>query len=157
MEYDKYMQNDDDRTAYSDITDKMYRHPKNMIKIGSRKTVKTVGYDEDDRTKGPRKETSVVNVYLYASKGQGSTIVDAITGMQIPNHRVGSIYENLHFSLVDSRANDKEKEPHTFYFDSPSQYESFMHNNLPEMKVRISAKTKQLWHSKKLATQKQLN
>ena len=87
------------------------------------------------------------NEYIFASKCQGTYIVDATTGYK-SSHRVGSLDENLFFSVIDSRAVDKIQEPLVFYFDSPEQCEHVFSKNFKNFK--ISQKTKENWHKKYL-------
>ena len=80
---------------------------------------------------------------IFGSKGQGTCIYSATTGHRT-NYNVGSSDEDLFFSVIDSRACDKIKEPIFFYFDSPEQVERVMGNHFKDF--RISQKTKELWH-----------
>lgn len=77
---------------------------------------------------------------IFGSRGQGTYIHSATTGHRT-NYKVGSPDENLFFSVIDSRACDKNKEPIFFYFDSPEQVERVMGKNF-----YISQKTKEEWH-----------
>lgn len=76
--------------------------------------------------------------YIFGSNGQGSYIYSATAGYR-NIHKVGSSDENLYFSVVDSRAYDKCKEPLTFYFNSPEQFERVMN---------VKVKNKSAWHQK---------
>jgi hypothetical protein len=77
---------------------------------------------------------------IFSSKVPGTYIYSATTGHRT-NYKVGSSDEDLFFSVIDSIASDKNKEPIFFYFDSPEQIERVM-------EIRISQKTKELWHKK---------
>jgi len=80
---------------------------------------------------------------IFGSRGQGTYIHSATTGHRT-NYKVGSTDENLFFSVIDSRACDKNKEPTFFYFDSPEQVERVMGNYFKNF--YISQKTKEEWH-----------
>ena len=80
---------------------------------------------------------------IFGSRGQGTYIHNATTGYRT-NYKVGSPDENLFFSVIDSRARDKNKEPIFFYFDSPEQVERVMGNHFKNF--YISQKTKEEWH-----------
>jgi hypothetical protein len=82
---------------------------------------------------------------IFGSKGQGTYIYSATTGHRT-NYKVGSLDEDLFFSVIDSRACDKIKEPIFFYFDSPEQVERVMSNHFKDF--HISKKTKEAWHKK---------
>lgn len=90
------------------------------------------------------------DVYLYC--GKGSRIVNAITGIR-SNDKIGSLKENLYFSVIDSRSVNHNKEPYTFYFDSPEQYEKFMFDNL-NVSICVSSSVKSAWTKKKIETMK---
>jgi hypothetical protein len=82
---------------------------------------------------------------IFGSKGQGTYIYSATTGHKT-SYKVGSLDEDLFFSVIDSRACDKIKEPIFFYFDSPEQVERIMGNHFKNF--TISQKTKEAWHRK---------
>jgi hypothetical protein len=85
---------------------------------------------------------------IYGSKGQGTYIYSATSGY-ITTYKVGTANENLFFSVIDSRAIDTIKEPITFYFDSPEQFERVM-------ECSISQKTKEVWHKKFLISKNRI-
>lgn len=90
---------------------------------------------------------------IFGSKGPGTYIHSATTGHRT-FYKVGSLNEHLFFSVVDSRAYDKIKEPVVFYFDSPEQFERVMGNHLVDGSV--SQKTKEKWHNKFLVSKNKL-
>jgi|694.fasta_scaffold22106_2 hypothetical protein len=85
---------------------------------------------------------------IYGSKGQGTHIYSATSGYTT-TYKVGSFNEHLFFSVIDSRACDTIKEPITFYFDSPEQFERVM-------ECSISQKTKEVWHKKFLISKNRI-
>ena len=87
--------------------------------------------------------------YIYGSKGRGALICSAATGLRT-THKVGSADENLYFSVIDSRALNKEKEPFIFYFNSPEQFENLM------IGAKIPHKTKAKWNDKYLSRKKEV-
>jgi hypothetical protein len=91
------------------------------------------------------KDDSGNDRYIYGSKGRGSYIYSATTGYRTL-YKVGSLNEDLFFSVIDSRGVNSEKEPITFYFDSPEQFERVMKPHFPN--CTISQNTKEKWHSK---------
>ena len=82
---------------------------------------------------------------IFGSRGQGTYIHSATTGHRT-NYKVGSTDEKLFFSVIDTRACDKNKEPLFFYFDSPEQVERVVGNHFKNF--YISQKTKEEWHKK---------
>lgn len=90
---------------------------------------------------------------IFASRGQGNYICSATSGYQTL-YKVGSPNENLFFSVIDSsrlfdrRSGEYAKEPCTFYFDSPEQFERVMGKYLAGGSV--SQKSKEEWHKKYL-------
>jgi hypothetical protein len=98
-------------------------------KINTKKNKLFIGKDENER-----------ELYIYGSKGQGNYIYSATSGYKT-NYKVGSLDEDLFFSVIDSRANDTIKEPITFYFDSPEQFERLLN-------CSVSQECKEKWHNK---------
>jgi hypothetical protein len=90
---------------------------------------------------------------IFGSKGQGTYIISATTGYPT-SYKVGSSSEDLFFSVIDSRAHDKIKEPIVFYFDSPEQFERVMSDYL--VGGTISQKTKEVWHKKFLVAKNRI-
>jgi hypothetical protein len=109
------------------------------IKQKNKKNKVVIGYDDYGN------ETCI-----FGSRGQGTYIHSATTGHRT-NYKVGSSDENLFFSVIDSRACDKNKEPIFFYFDSPEQVERVMGK-----KCVISQKTKEEWHKKFIITKQHI-
>lgn len=153
MPVEEYDYNDDRDNYYEDESD-------NMSRISS----DSLNKNEDTFTKVQRRNKNKNKLVIsndkygnekciFGSKGVGTYIYSATTGHQT-NYRVGSSDENLFFSVVDSRAYDKIKEPIVFYFDSPEQFERIMEDRL--IGGTISQKTKEAWHNKFLATKHRL-
>lgn len=84
------------------------------------------------------KDNSNNDKYIFSSGGQGKYIRSATTGYKTI-YKVGSLDENLFFSVIDSRAINGNKEPITFYFDSPEQFQRVMGVNL---------NSSEKWHKK---------
>jgi hypothetical protein len=90
---------------------------------------------------------------IFGSKGHETYIHSATTGYPT-SYKVGSLNEDLFFSVIDSRAYDKIKEPIVFYFDSPEQFERVMSDYL--VGGTISQKTKEVWHKKFLVAKNRM-
>ena len=106
-----------------------------------------VYYKVQKRNKTKNKCKLENDTYIYGSRGIGTYIVDAVSGLKTP-YKVGSFDENLFFSIVDSRANDFVQEPLFFYFYSPEQCERVFLDN--KMSINISQKMYENWHKKYL-------
>jgi hypothetical protein len=86
-----------------------------------------------------------VIVESYGSGCQGSRIRNAFTGIYYPDacYKVGSIYDDILFKIIDSTAVDGRREPLMLYYDNPEQYERHQH-------ATLSQQTKQAWTDKQL-------
>ena len=142
MEEHEYI--DEDDMYYEDKHDELSKSSLEMLKKNEdtftkvqrrnkRKNKIVIGKDEYGNDK-----------CIFGSKGQGTYIHSATTGHKT-SYKVGSCNEKLFFSVIDSRAYDKIKEPITFYFDSPEQFERVIGNNL--VGGTISQKNKEVWHN----------
>lgn len=105
-----------------------------------------------NRSKKPSSKYNNKYAYLHASRGIGKQIVNAITGIRT-EHRIGSLDENLYFSVSDSRSMNGEKDPNIFYFDSPEQFETFMFNSA-KSNVSVSYVDKTAWNNKRVKSNK---
>ena len=75
-----------------------------------------------------------ITIKNYGSGGQGSCIINAVTGSKY-NIKVGSAEENIFFKVTDSSGLNGRNEPLILYYDSPEQYENhYFTNVLPEAK-----------------------
>jgi len=101
-------------------------------KVGKKNKVHIGKYDDSDD-------------YIYNSN---SFICNARTGFTT-NFKVGSSHEDLFFSVIDSSARDKNKNPFVFFFESPEQYERIMRIHYPNF--TLSNKTIQNWHKKQMS------
>jgi hypothetical protein len=108
---------------------------------------------EQVKMNGPSK---LSDVYLFSCRGKGNKIVNAITRFRTSDE-IGSLNENLYFTVIDSRSLNHSKEPYTFYFDSPTQYENFMINNMNFPVDFLKTNVKNAWYKKRSETLKKLN
>lgn len=106
-------------------------------KVNPKKNIVFIGKDESEK-----------DVYIFGSKGRGTYIYSAVSGYRT-TYKVGSLDEDLFFSVIDSRAHDTIKEPITFYFDSPEQFERLMNCSIPQS-------DKEKWHNKFLIARNRL-
>ena len=136
--------NDDDSDAASYNTYAGYSASVNTNQLDSnRKKQKKMLDDYKASDKGYRKLTRYhngkkVRVELYTtSYTPGSTIRDAVTGSYLNGAVVGSVNEDFFFK-VKMVNGELGKDPGHLYFESPSQYEN-------SLKQELSQKTKDKW------------
>ena len=92
-----------------------------------------------------------VTVECYGSGSQGSRIRNAFTGVYYTDacYKVGSIYDDILFKIIDSTAVDGRREPLMLYYDNPEQYERHQY-------AILSQQTKQAWTDKQLEAKKRI-
>jgi hypothetical protein len=81
---------------------------------------------------------------VYGTGSTGSTIRNAITGNYYNGDNVGSIVENLYYSVLISTG-ECGKTPATLFFDTPEQYEKYFNQILKQ-------ESKKRWSEKKIKT-----
>ena len=84
-----------------------------------------------------KKKRSIV---MYSSSSHGSTIRNAVTGIRVSGHIVGSKAEDLFFK-VKFATGETGLNTATLFYDSPEQYEKHMTDVL-------KSTTKQPWHDR---------
>jgi hypothetical protein len=79
-----------------------------------------------------------VNVNLYGSSGLGTRIRNAVTGERY-DYKVGSVEQDLFYSVALCTGENGMKESLSLFYDSPEQYENHMFQQ-----IDITAKSN--WH-----------
>ena len=87
-----------------------------------------------------------VTIECYGSGQIGCRIRNAVTGQYTP-YLVGSMDEDLFFTVSDCVGRNGRKDPLHLYYDTPEQYENHQFTNL-------SQEIKQKWYNKNLAARK---
>jgi len=92
-----------------------------------------------------------VTIECYGSGGQGTRIRNAVTGAYYnePCYKVGSLYDDILFKIIDSTALNGRTDPLMLYYDTPEQYERHQYTTL-------SQQNKQRWVDKQFETKKLL-
>lgn len=89
-------------------------------------------------------------IECYGSGGQGTRIRNAFTGTYYDScYKVGSLYDDVLFKIIDSTAINGRRDPLMLYYDSPEQYERHQYTTL-------SQENKQRWNDRQLETKKLL-
>ena len=89
-----------------------------------------------------------ITIELYGSKGTGSTIKNAVTGVNY-NILVGSSEEDLLFKVVEATGRYGRKEPITLYYDSPEQFENHHFTS-------VDTDVKKYWYERNLEARTRL-
>jgi len=142
--------NDSDDSVYyqdeDDVTFASYEASVNTVQANNRKTQKSLYESYKKLDKGFRQIVRLhngkkVSVELYVtSHAPGSSIRDAVTGNRYKNMKVGSLSENAFFK-VRNVSGEIGRDSGNLYFETPSQCEKYL-------KINLSDKTKQNWHTK---------
>jgi hypothetical protein len=90
-----------------------------------------------------------MTIEQYGSKGTGSKIKNAVTGVNY-NILVGSSDEDLVFKVVEATGRYGRKEPMTLYYDTPEQFENHHFTS-------VDTYVKQCWYERNLDARKRLN
>ena len=112
--------------------------------------VKKIMSDIHQNTKGfhlikrQSKDGKTINVEVFSSGGQGSTIRNAISGSYYYGDKVGSKREDLYYKVSVSTGHLGRDNVILFY-DSPEQYERHMYTT-------VGSENKEKWSDKKIDT-----
>ena len=127
---DKYHPNDENDTDEKKVLKELQN-----LDMGRNEYVYTV-INENGRAKKKK-------VVSYGSGDIDSNIRDAVTG-RYTQHLVGSADEDLYFTVIEAGGLSEKGKRHTFFYDSPEQYER-------EHNVVVNEHIKQKWAAKRVA------
>lgn len=101
------------------------------------------GFYELKRVTKHKQNKQIKKIGCFATGLQGSSIRNAITGVYNYKHKVGSLDQDLYFSVVIATGETMSKEPIILYYESPEQYEKHFFTELDK-------ETKERWSRKNL-------
>jgi hypothetical protein len=122
-------------TEENDIDEKKVLKELQQLDMGRNEYIYTV-IDENNRKKKKK-------VVAYGSGDTESQIRDAVTG-RYTQHLVGSADEDLYFTVIEAGGLSGKGRNHTFFYDSPEQYER-------EHNVVVNERIKEKWANKRSA------
>ena len=143
MPYEEYFNPLDDDRNSDDV--KIKNSMTTEIKRGDKNYQKIVKPFFNEWTDG--KYYKNVTIECYGSGQVGSRIRNAVTGQYTP-YLVGSVNEDLFFTVSDCVGRNGRKDPLQLYYDTPEQYENHQF-------IILRQEIKQKWYAKNFAARSQ--